>query len=149
MAILRVKVQFHLTSLFSYHDSKNVHLKASYQDFCSTVRCHRGCVHHLCSLKISHVFFFLANKADWKKWLTFVLHFCRRRTRWLRSTAVMDPRWMVASHHEIIFILQIFSAFNRQKMKTSCWSPAPRWTVQAVRVPLPLSASQWGFLFFV
>lgn len=60
-------------------------------------------------------FFFLANKADWKKWLTFVLHFCRRRTRWLRSTAVMDPRWMVASHHEIIFILQIFSAFNRQK----------------------------------
>lgn len=149
MTILRVKVQFHLTSLFSYHDSKNVHLKASYPDFCSTVRCHRGCVHHLCSLKISHVFFFLANKADWKKLLTFVLHFCRRRTRWLRSAAVMDPRWMVASHHEIIFILQIFSAFNRQKMKTSCWSPAPRWTVQAVRVPLPLSASQWGFLFFV
>lgn len=76
-----------------------------------------------------------------KTFSTFVVVlFSRRITRWLHSTAALDPQRIVAPHHEIIPVEEmLWSQHLTERMKTSSQSPAPGLAAlhEGVRVQLP------------
>lgn len=63
-----------------------------------------------------------------------------RITRWLHSTAAMDPHRIVAPEHEMITVEEILGlSILTGRMTTSSQSPAVTALHQGVRVQLPNS----------